>query len=178
MISTKKYKKRNCLKCKNLLNEQNWNIYDKKKSYFICILCRKNNDKKNHQSDGYYSIKQRNRYRMRRSAVILAYGNACNICDEDDYTKLTINGDINFLYDNIVQKDGYKITCYNCYKNKPISKYKYKLIEMYGGNCKNCKENNAKKLFINKDKELLCYNCHYSQIAIFKYDINDLKLLG
>ena len=173
MASTKKSA---CIKCDVLLTSKNWANYDKNKSYYICKLCRKANDKKCHSNDNY-TKKQRGRYRMRKSAVILAYGNRCVICEEDDYTKLTINGDINFLYNNIVQKDGYKISCYNCSKNK-LSTYKNKIIETHGGCCQICQENYVGKLMLNTNKQLLCYNCHYSQIAIAKYDLEDIELLG
>lgn len=175
MVSTKKS---NCIKCDVLLTHENWANYDQNKKYYICIACRKDNDKKCHQTNDY-AKKQKGRYRMRRSAVILAYGNSCVICEEDDYTKLTINGDINFLYNNIVQKDGYKVTCYNCSKNKqPNSKYKKKLVESHGGCCQLCQEDRIKRLMLNKNNILLCYNCHYSQVATAKYDLEDLKLLG
>jgi hypothetical protein len=175
MVSTKKS---TCIKCDVLLTLENWTIYDQKKSYYICATCRKSNDKKCHQINEY-AKKQKGRYRMRRSAVILAYGNLCAICNEDDYTKLTINGDINFLYNNIIQKDGHKVLCYNCSKNKSnTSQYKKKIVEMNGGCCQLCQEDRVNKLMLNTNKQLLCYNCHYSQIAIAKYDPEDLELLG
>lgn len=165
MISTKKRKKNKCIKCKSKLSPKNWATYDKNKKYYICKLCRKNIDKKCHANDLNYSKKQKIRYRMRRSAVILAYGNACHICGEDEYNKLTINGNVNYLYDNIVCKSGYKITCYNCkkapYKNKYVLKYKKRLVKIYGGYCKECKEDRPERLTV-KNKKITCYNCYMS----------------
>ena len=91
MTSTKKYEKIECIKCQVILDSNNWANYDKNKKYYICNNCRKENDKKHHQTKDYLK-KQRGNYRIKRSAVILAYGNMCNTCNEDDYTKLTING--------------------------------------------------------------------------------------
>lgn len=163
-----------CLKCGISLTLKNWAVYDKNKGYYICKPCRKSRDKKCHQSDLNYSKKQNGRYRMKRSAVILAYGNACYICGEDDYTKLIINGNIDFLYDSIVQKTGYHVTCYNCHKGKPYKNkyaelYRKKIVKYYGGCCKECELDKIEALTLTKNKILLCFNCKYSKIAIEKY---------
>lgn len=183
MASTKKRRKKTCLKCGVSLTPKNWATYDQKKGYYICKPCRKLNDKKSHQADPDYSKKQNSRYRMKRSAVILAYGNACCICGEDEYTKLTINGNINYLYDSIVQKTGYQVTCYNCYKGKPYkSKYseahRRKIIKYYGGCCKECQIDKIEMLTLSKNKELLCYNCKYSKLALEKYPPEPEKQAG
>jgi len=182
MSSTKKHKKKTCLKCGVSLTLKNWPSYDQKKGYYICKPCRKNNDKKCHQTDANYSEKQKNRYRKRRSAVIWAYGNACVKCGEDDYTKLTINGDINFLYNTTVQKTGHQVTCYNCkakpHKNKYTLKYKRQLIKIYGGCCKECQEERLECLSII-NKQIICHNCYHSQRAAeeLKVEQEKLKLL-
>lgn len=110
---------------------------------------------------------------MRRSAVILAYGNACIICSEDDYTKLTINGDVNYLYNTIIQKSGHRVICYNCdkkpYTNKYTIKYKQQLVLDNGGCCQECLEERIERLTITADGKLLCYNCNMSKIAAEKY---------
>jgi hypothetical protein len=168
MTSTKKRGKKKCLKCATLLSSANWATYDQKKGHYICKTCRKSNDEKCHRADPNYAKKQRNRYRMRRSAVILAYGNACSICGEDDYTKLTINGSVNYLYDNIVQKAGHQVICYNCkqkpYKNKYVLKYKKQSTQLYGDCCRDCREDRIERLVITNE-QLLCYNCYHSQKA-------------
>lgn len=172
MSSTKKHKKKKCLKCGTLLLIKNWATYDQKKRYYVCKTCRKIIDKKSHQADSNYAKKQKNRYRSRRSAVILAYGNACAICGEDDYTKLTINGDINYLYNNIIQKPEHQVTCYNCnktpYKSKYATEYKSQLVQQY--KCQKCCEERIERLIIiNYYKILLCYNCYMSQLATDKF---------
>lgn len=110
---------------------------------------------------------------MRRSAVIWAYGNACAKCGEDDYTKLTINGSINFLYDNIVQSAEHQITCYNCnkkpYTNKYTLKYKRQMVQKLGGCCQGCSEERVERLTAAMIGKLLCYNCYMSKLAAEKY---------
>jgi hypothetical protein len=183
MASTKKQRKNKCLKCGISLTSKNWPVYDQNKSYYVCKLCRKRIDKKSHQADPDYSKKQNKRYRMKRSAVILAYGNACCICGEDDYTKLTINGNVNYLYDNIVQKIGHQVKCYNClngkpYKNEYAEAYRKKIVKYYGGCCKECNEDKVERLTLTKNKKLLCYNCKYSAIALKKYPPEPEKQAG
>lgn len=174
IASTKKRRKRNCLKCGFSLTTKNWAECDQKKGYYVCKPCRKIVDQKAHQADPDYSKKQNGRYRMKRSAVIFAYGNACSNCGEDEYTKLTINGDINYLYDNIVLKTGYQVLCYNCrfgktYSNKYAELQRRKLVKYYGGCCKECKIDKIEYLNLTKNKEILCHNCKYSRLWIEKY---------
>lgn len=183
MASTKKLRKRACLKCGIPLTLKNWATYDQNKGHYICKLCRKEADKKAHQADPDYSKKQNGRYRMKRSAVIFAYGNACCNCGEDEYTKLTINGDINYLYDNIIQKSGHKVICYNCSKGKPFKSkyaeaYRQKIVKYYGGCCKECRTDKIETLTLSKNKELLCYNCKYSKLWIEKYPPEPEKQAG
>lgn len=173
MASTKNRKKMVCLKCNILLTKQNWGKNDRKIGYYICKGCRKIKDNEYHKLDPDYGIKQRNRYRMRRSAVIWAYGNSCAKCGEDDYTKLTINGNINFLYDNIVQSAEHQITCYNCnkkpYTNKYTLKYKKQRVRNLGGCCQECAEDKVELLTTAVIGKLLCYNCYMSKLAAEKY---------
>lgn len=163
-----------------MLTTQNWANYDQKKSYRICKNCRKVKDRKYHQADTNYAQKQKNRYRMRRSAVIWAYGNVCTVCAEDDYTKLTINGDINFLYDSIVIKDGYQVICYNCstqpYKSKYNLRYKKAQLLPYGNSCKKCKELRPECLII-REQQIFCYNCYYSYKAEKEEALKSLQAL-
>lgn len=120
---------------------------------------------------------------MKRSAVILAYGNACSICGEDEYTKLTINGDINYLYDNIVLKTGYQVLCYNCkhgkpFKNKYAEAYRSKIVKYHGGCCKICSINKTEALNLTKERVLLCYNCKFSKLWFEKYPPEPEKQAG
>jgi hypothetical protein len=202
MLSTKKRSQKTCSKCRVLLSQRNWPVYDQKIGRHICKACRKIEDKKYHKLDPDYARKQKNRYRMRRSAVILAYGNACSyssedgyaICGEDDYTKLTIIGDVNYLYNNVVQKTGYQVVCYNCsksnsYKDKYALQYKKQVIDAYGKCCSECKEDRIERLTLNTFKryrwlirnqfpkdigiQVLCYNCKHSKIAAQKLAIDE-----
>lgn len=179
MTSTKKRKKRICLKCSIPLSLKNWADYDKKKGYYICTSCRKIYDKRYHQNDSRYAKKQKNRYRARRSAVILAYGNACFKCGEDEYTKLTINGDINYLYNHTVQKDGYQVTCFNCkthlYKSKYVLKYRLRLVKAYGKCCKHCKEDRIERLKII-NRSVICYNCYHNKKAEQELEIEEKEI--
>lgn len=173
MTSTKKRQKKKCLKCGTLLSSKNWASYDQEKRYYVCKLCRKISDEHYHQADLNYAKKQKNRYHMRRSAVILAYGNACITCGEDDYSKLTINGNINYLYDNIIITNGHQVVCYNCskrpYKNKYIEQYKRETIQTFGGYCQQCPEEHIERLSITNDSVLLCYNCKMSKLYLEKH---------
>ncbi len=183
MASTKKRIKKSCLKCGISLTPKNWATYDQNKGYYVCQLCRKKADKESHQADPDYSKKQNSRYRMKRSAVILAYGNACYICGEDEYTKLTINGNINYLYDNIVQKTGHQVMCYNCkhgkpFKNKYSEMHRRRMVKYHGGCCSDCKEDQVETLSLNKRRDLLCYNCKYSRLSIEKYPPEPEKQAG
>lgn len=120
---------------------------------------------------------------MKRSAVILAYGNACCVCGEDEYTKLTINGNINYLYDNIVLKTGYQVLCYNCKHGKPFKSkyaeaYRSKIVKYHGGCCKICSTNKTEALNLTKKRVLLCYNCKFSQLWVEKYPPEPEKQAG
>jgi hypothetical protein len=108
---------------------------------------------------------------MRRSAVILFYGNQCAGCGEDDYTKLTIdhiNGGgnahrremtgnlIDHLYNNLINRDVYQVLCYNCncsknvvYKDKRALQKKKIVIAIYGGCCAECSEDRIERLTID-----------------------------
>ena len=171
MHSQKNASQKHCIKCGVLLTSENWLNYLIKRSNYICTLCFREYGKTYHKSDPEYSKKQRNRHRMRRSAVIFHYGNQCAQCGEDDYTKLTIdhkngNGNnhrremstniIDYLYNNLVNKDGYQVLCYNCncsknviYKDKYALRDKKIVIEKYGECCTICKEDRIERLTID-----------------------------
>lgn len=171
MNSQKNNDLKHCIKCTVLLTEENWLKYLIKRSNYICTPCFRLYGKTYHKTDPAYNIKQRNRYRERRSAIILAYGNKCAECYEDQYEKLTIdhiNGGgvkhhkkmstniINYLYNEIVNKDGYQVLCYNCncsknviYKDKYNLRDKQKVINNYGGKCEECKEYRIERLTID-----------------------------
>lgn len=171
MCSTKNDSPNHCNKCSILLTDENWKIYDKNIGRYICQNCRKSTDKLYYTTSPDYNKKQRNRSRMRRSAVIFYYGNKCVQCDEDDYTKLTIdhiNGGgsqhrkqistniVDYLYNNLIDKDGYQVLCYNCncsknvkYKDKYALINKIKAIEAYGKICKECGEDRIERLTID-----------------------------
>jgi hypothetical protein len=171
MDSQKNASQKYCIKCSVLLTEENWLNYLVKRSNYICTPCFREYGKTYHKSDPEYNKKQRNRSRMRRSAVIFQYGNQCVRCGEDDYTKLTIdhiNGGgnshrkemstniIDYLYNNLVDKDGYQVLCYNCncsknvvYKDKYALRDKKKAIEHYGNECLLCNEDRIERLTID-----------------------------
>jgi hypothetical protein len=171
MKSQKNNSLKYCIKCGILLDNSNWIDYLKTRSNYICTTCYREYGKNYHKSDTDYSKKQRNRTRSRRSAVIFSYGNQCAYCAEDDYYKLTIdhiNNDggkhrkemvgniIDHLYNNIVQKDGYQVLCYNCNCSKNISykdKYnlinKKKVLDHYGNQCSICSEGRVERLTID-----------------------------
>lgn len=171
MPSQKNASQKHCIKCDVLLTEDNWLNYLIKRGNYICTPCFREYGKTYHKSDPDYGKKQRNRHRMRRSAVIFHYGNQCVQCGEDDYTKLTIdhkNGNgtthrkemttniIDYLYNNMVDKDGYQVLCYNCncskdvvYKDKYALRDKKKVIEHYGNECLLCHEDRIERLTID-----------------------------
>ena len=171
MSSAKKSSLKRCRKCGVILTTENWKIYDKNHSSYMCIECRKLKDKRYYITSPDYHKKQLGRYHMRRSAVIFHYGNQCKICGEDDYTKLTIdhiNGGgsqhrremttsiTDYLYNNSVDRDGYQILCYNCncskgivYKDKYALRDKKKVMEHYGNECFECHEERIERLTID-----------------------------
>lgn len=187
MNSQKNASQKCCIKCGTLLTTENWLDYLVERSNYICTPCFREYGKTYHKKDPEYNKKQRNRSRMRRSAVIFHYGNQCIQCGEDDYTKLTIdhiNGGgnahrkemssniIDYLYNNLVDKDGYQVLCYNCncsknviYKDKYALRDKKKVIKHYGNECLLCHEDRIERLTIdhnNNDgaeqrKNLKCY---------------------
>lgn len=173
MTSGKKQKEKKCSKCKLPLTRFNWKKHDQKSGHFICQGCRLGYDRKRHRGDLKYTKKQRDRYRERRSAVIFHYGNQCIKCEEDDYTKLSIRSlggriDINYLYNNLVNKDDYQVYCYNCLATKPKNKYvwqnKKRLIEQCGGCCSECQEERPERLTL-VGTQILCLNCNHSRMA-------------
>jgi hypothetical protein len=168
MESQKNKRLKHCIKCGISLTKKNWPKCLWNRSNYICTPCFRAYSKQCHKSDPEYGKKQRNRHRMRRSAVIFHYGNQCAQCGEDDYTKLTIdhiNGGgcahrkemttniIDYLYNNLVDKDGYQVLCYNCncsknviYKDKYALRDKKIVIDHYGGFCAQCKEDRIERL--------------------------------
>jgi hypothetical protein len=172
MVSQKNSSRKYCIKCNVLLTENNWLNYQAKRSQYICTPCFREYSKEYHKTDPDYNKKQRNRTRMRRSAVIFQYGNQCAQCGEDEYTKLTIdhiNGGgsahrkemgggsiVDHLYNNKIDRDGYQVLCYNCncsknvvYKDRGALKAKMKVIAHYGGQCADCKEDRIERLTID-----------------------------
>lgn len=186
MASQKNSDLKYCIKCKILLTDENWKTYLKARSQYYCWTCLQAKNKAEHDSDPEYNNKQLARSRLRKSAVIFAYGNTCNNCFENEYEKLTIdhiNNDgyihraetsiniYDFLYNNKIL-DGYQILCYNCncsknvkYKDKYALRDKKKVLKHYGEECNECGEYRVERLTIdhnNNDgniqrKELLCY---------------------
>jgi hypothetical protein len=171
-----------CLKCKLQLTRFNWKKHDQKSGHYICQECRKEYDRKRHHRDLKYGKKQRNRYRERRSAVIFHYGNECTKCSEDDYTKLSVSSvqggrvDINYLYNNLIDKNGYQVYCYNCLAIKPKNKYTLRKIELYGGCCSECKEDHTERLVL-VGTVVLCLNCNHSRIAAEELALITLQAL-
>jgi hypothetical protein len=171
MVSQKNNSLKYCIKCKILLNNENWNSSRKKHGHYVCNICRKKQDDKNHQNDLKYGDKQLARYRSIRSTVIFFYGNKCAICGEEEYEKLTIDhihGQGNqhrkemttnitdYLFNNKVNMEDYQVLCYNCncsknvlYKDKTNLKNKIKVVENYGGCCAECKEDRIERLTID-----------------------------
>ncbi len=155
MVSQKKDGLKQCIKCRDLLTDKNWNKYDKNVSHYICSVCRKIQDNKRYTSNPDYNKKQISRYHRKRSAVIHAYGDCCVICGTDDYEKLTIENINNkkvtslydYLYDQPLLKDEYRVLCYNCsanintkYKDKYFLNNKKLVINKYGNKCCECGE--------------------------------------
>lgn len=154
-----------------MLTKENWLKYLIKRSNYICTPCFREYGKQYHKQDPEYNKKQNNRTRRRRSAIIFYYGNQCIECGEDDYTKLTIDHKhgggnqhrkemktniIDYLYNNLVDKDGYQVMCYNCncsknvtYKDKYALRDKTKVISHYGGCCQLCNEDRIERLTID-----------------------------
>lgn len=170
MIRQKNSDLKKCRKCTVLLTNENWLNYLQKRNSYICTICFREYSKTHYKLDCNYNNKQKNRTRRRRSAVILAYGNKCNSCYEDQYEKLTIDcrgadtqyhkdlssNIINYLYNNPVQ-DGYHVLCYNCsctkntnYKDKYALRDKIKTIIEYGGQCMICQENKIERLIFDR----------------------------
>ncbi len=160
-----------CIKCSVKLTKKNWPKCLWNRSNYICTPCFREYGKHYHTTDPEYGKKQRNRTRMRRSAVIFQYGNQCAQCGEDDYTKLTIdhiNGGgnahrkeiknklIDYIYNNLIDKNEYQVLCWNCncsknvvYKDKYALRDKKIVIERYGCVCNKCKEDRIERLTID-----------------------------
>lgn len=194
MSSGKKRRLKKCHKCVVPLTKWNWSKCDRKIGHYICLGCRKGRDRRRHNSDLEFKKKRLDRYRMRRSAVIFSYGNECAKCQEDNYSKLTmckINGgrvDINFLYNNVVDKINYQVLCYNCRCTKENKDQNKKAaIVHYGGCCSICNEDKLERLtldcktsanlyrklvkegFTSTELKVLCFNCYNDSIYQAKY---------
>ncbi len=184
MKSQKNKRLKHCIKCGVSLTKKNWLKYLVKRSNYICTPCYREYGKRYHKTDLDYNKKQRNRCRMRRSAVIFQYGNRCAQCGEDDYNKLTIdhvNGGgnahrkeirnciVDYLYNNLIDRDGYQVLCYNCncsknvtYKDKYALRDKKLVIDHYGGFCAECKEDRIERLTIDhKNNDGAVQRRHY-----------------
>lgn len=171
MVSQKNTSLKHCIKCLVELTDINWLSYLVKRSNYICTPCFRQYGKQYHKSDLNYAQKQLNRYYARKSAVIHYYGDRCGQCSEDEYEKLTIdhinnNGAthrrqmttniFDYLYNNLIDRDGYQVLCYNCnctksilFKDKYHLKYKNKVIDAYGSGCAECKISDIKYLTID-----------------------------
>lgn len=171
MVSQKNSSLKYCIKCAIQLTKKNWIHYLIARSNYICTPCFKKQNQKRYKNNPNYCKNIRNRNRMRRSAVIFSYGNQCAQCKEEDYNKLTIdhkNGGgsahrremttniVDYLYNNLINRDGYQVLCYNCncsknvqYKDKYALKNKKKVIEYYGSYCTVCQEDRIERLTID-----------------------------
>lgn len=160
MISQKNGSQKHCIKCAVLLTNENWTDKMAKRSCYLCKSCFKKADAARQAKDSEYTIKQRNRARRRRSAVIFSYGNKCKLCYEDRYERLTIahdgtvNNIIDYLYNNKLDNN-YYVICYNCnyskttiYKDRYALRYKQKAIAAYGERCTECQEYRIERLTI------------------------------
>lgn len=174
MKSQKKSSQPQCIKCAVMLTAENWPIYLKPRSNYICLTCYRIQNKVRQNRDPLFNKKQKDRYRMRRSAVIQSYGDCCKYCGEDRYEFLTIdhinggnkhekemnyNNMIDYLYNNKINLDGYQVLCYNCNysknytgKDKHYAKDKASAIKNYGGWCQECKEDRIERLTIDHIK--------------------------
>lgn len=203
MVSQKKSDLKHCIKCQVELNKNNWLSYLEKRSNYICTPCFRNYGKTHYKQDPDYSKKQLARYRSRKSAIIHSYGDTCVICGEDEYYKLSIhykNGNLklttnqihDWLYNNQIHKDGYQILCQNCNKKSRSDKYAWRdkitVVQHYGNQCCECKENDIEKLTISHketrkgsllyrwiiknnfpklDLQIICFNCKHQKIGEF-----------
>jgi hypothetical protein len=204
MLSGNKRSRAKCHKCVICLTRWNWAKCDRKIGHRICFGCRKGQDRRRHASDQEYKKKQLDRYRMRRSAVIFSYGNECVSCQEDNYNKLTMHKigggrvSIDFLYNNLINKVGYQVLCYNCRCTDKANKdpNKKAVIAHYGEYCSVCKEDKLERLtldintsakvfrylvhdeFPDLDVRVLCFNCHNDRIVLEKYSPEAEKQSG
>lgn len=164
-----------CGKCKSVLNTVNWFISHQKKHRYICKYCvRENNNTRYKNKKNQYNTVARNKYIKIKSEVFTYYGGKCQLCNETDYNKLSIdhldkNGRqhrrsilkvdsgtsfYKWIFKN--KPDNIRILCFNC--NCQHSMQKYNLIinntsYLINKLCKYCSSN-------NKVKKYVCSHCN------------------
>ncbi len=152
-----------CIRCNIILNNDNWLICRRNRNYHICKFCINNDNKIRYSKNkNKYLITYKNKRMQIKSEVILLYGGKCQLCDENNFNKLSLdhidgNGrkhrasvlkiDSGSAFLKWVLKnkpDNLRLLCYNCNcqhdmlsNNKRVN-LKKDIYDRYGGQCINC----------------------------------------
>lgn len=160
----------NCNKCNCILDKTNWLPSRQKRNQAICKYCtRKDNNQRYINNKLNYSYSFKKKYTKIKKDIFNYYGSKCQLCDETDYNKLSLDHiDMNgrqhrqsilktdsgtafykWVYKN--KPNNIRILCFNC--NCQHSMQKYNLIinnKNYLNNklCKYCYANSKLNKFV------------------------------
>jgi len=148
-----------CYSCNIQLTDQNWSSARKKQNVKICINCvRKSNNKSYQKNKLTRSKNNKLNYQKIKEKVFEYYGNKCQICQEENFNKLSldhIDGNGRQHRKQILKTDSGSQFYKWVLKNKPNN------LRILCFNCNCAHENIIQELIINNKDYLINKNCKY-----------------
>lgn len=169
-----------CKSCNILLDQNNWLPSRKKRNQAVCKFCiRKDNNNRYQKCKNKYLQSYKNKYIQIKHSVFNYYGGICQLCNENNYTKLSLdhidkNGrqhrksvlktDSGSQFYKWVHKhkpNDIRILCFNCNCQHSMQKYN---LTINNGNylvnklCKYCSNTKIKKYICNLCSNKLKHN--------------------
>lgn len=164
-----------CNKCQIILDNNNWLPSRKKRNQAICKSCiRKDNNQRYKNNKINYLLSIKKKYIAIKYEVFNYYGGKCQLCNESDYNKLSLdhldkNGrlhrrsvlkiDSGTSFYKWIHKNkphNIRILCFNCNCQHSMQKYNLSINNtdyLINKLCKFCFSN-------NKIKKYICNNCN------------------
>lgn len=178
---------KDCRKCKDKLNNDNWLPSCQKRNKYICSQCVKNDNNKRYQKrKGLYLDSSRKVRINIKQQVFEYYGGCCKVCNEKNFNKLSldhINGngrqhrkevlgtDSGSAFYKWVLKnkpDNIRILCFNC--NCKVYMTKQTLMPTNNVGCKYCGGEIYRNTICNKCWQIKKRNDYIDlKLEAFKY---------
>lgn len=166
----------NCLSCNIVLDDNNWWACRRKKNRPICKFCiLKDNKKRYLKNRDMILLESKKERSLIKAEVISHYGSKCQICDESDIRKLSldhINGNgrqhrkevlkidsgsgfYKWVNDN--KPDNLRLLCFNCNCKRAIKQTELIITNLDYLENKNCKYCSSSV----KVRKYICSKCEY-----------------